>query len=186
MLLVFLIGKSTLRIAALCKHDLKIDLFQSNVQTPFARWSQFGSIATIGAIALTLPLQTLETLKSPGIILSNSCLLFFAVLGFFLPLRRIHSALVQSKIVKLAVIRTNLQKARADLELHAGNGGTCDIAALHARFAAWSLYEEQVKVASTWPFNHRMVRQVLGSTLFPVLIYYLKVAVGGLWKQLVP
>ncbi len=182
--MVYLGALGSLRIAALCKHDLRIDVFQSNVLTLFARWSQFGSIAAIGGIALTLPLQTLETLKSPGIIVSYSGLLSFAVLSFFIPLRRIHGALVRSKNSKLAVIRVNLQKVRADLEQHAGDARTTDITALHSRFAAWSLYEEQVKAASTWPFNHKMVRQVLGSTLVPATIYYLKVAGGVLWKHL--
>ena len=172
------------RIAALCQHDLKIDLFETNVLMPFARWSQFASIALIAAIALTLPLQTLATLKSPGIIASYSGLLVFAVLIFFVPLHRIHGALVQSQTRKLAVIRTNLQKARADLEQHAVQGGTADINQLHSQFAAWSLYEEQVKSASTWPFNHKMVRQVLGSTLVPLGLYWLKLAGGMVGHQL--
>ena len=171
------------RIAALCQHDLKIDLFEANVLMPFARWSQFSSIALIAAIALTLPLQTLETLKSPGIIASYAGLLVFAVLIFFVPLRRIHGALVQSQARKLALIRANLQKARADLEQHAIQGGMADIKQLHARFAAWSLYEEQVKSASTWPFNHKMVRQVLGSTLVPLGLYWLKLAGGMVGRQ---
>jgi len=141
-------------------------------------------MALIAAIALTLPLQTLETLKNPGIIASYSGLLVFAVLIFFVPLRRIHGVLVQSQTRKLAVIRSNLKKARADLEQHAVQGGTADIKQLHSQFAAWSLYEEQVKNASTWPFNHRMVRQVLGSTLVPLGLYWLKLAGGMVGRQL--
>ena len=181
---VYVGAKGSLHIAQLCKQDLKIDLFLTSVLVPFARWSQFGAIAIIGAIALTLPLQTVETLRSPGIIVSYAGLLAAAVVGFFVPLRRIHGALVQSQASKLTVIRANLQKVRAALEQHASQGGTTDIAQLHSQFAAWSLYEEQVKAASTWPFNHKMVKQVLGSTLVPLGLYWLKLAGGMLGRQL--
>lgn len=176
---------NSLHLGKLCKHALQIDLFQANVLTPFARWSQFCAIAIIGAIALTLPLQTLETLKSLAIIFSYSGLLVCAVLSFFMPLRHIHRALVQSQANKLTAIRTNLQKIRANLEAHA-NQNKGDINSLNAQFAAWSLFEQQVKNAPTWPFSHNMVRQVLGSTLIPVTVYYLKLAGGALSQQLFP
>lgn len=176
-------GLHSLHLGKLCKHGLQIDLFQANVLTPFARWTQFIAIAIIGAIALTLPLQTLETLKSVAVIVSYSGLLVCAVLSFFVPLRHIHRVLVESQASKLITIRANLQKVRSDLEAHASRGEG-DITALNAQFAAWSLFEQQVKVASTWPFNHKMVRQVLGSTLVPVIVYYLKLAGGLLGHQL--
>lgn len=186
ILFVWVVYRGAVRartIASLCRQDLNLDLFEASALTPFARWSQVSSLAFVGGICVTLPFQTLQTLQNPAVVVSYASVLVAAVLVFFLPLRSIHGALLQSQARKLAVIRANLQKARADLEQYATQGGTADINQLHSRFAAWSLYEEQVKNASTWPFNHKMVRQVLGSTLVPLGLYWLKLAGGMVGRQ---
>ena len=41
-------------------------------------------------------------------------------------------------------------------------------------------YERQVLAASTWPFNPKIVKEVLASLVAPFLIYGLKIAIGRL------
>ena len=40
------------------------------------------------------------------------------------------------------------------------------------------LYERQVLEASTWPFNPKIVKELLASVAVPVLIYFAKLAFG--------
>ena len=181
--MVYLAILRGLHIAHLCKHELQIDLFQAEQLAPFARLSQFSAIGLIGFIALSLPLQTLELLRATPTIVSYSVLLTGAVLSFFITLRPIHRALVLSQTGKLAVIRTNLLQVRTELDVYASQSSTVDNTQLHARYAAWSFYELQVKDASTWPFDHKMVKQVLGSTLVPLSVYLLKLTGGMLERQ---
>ena len=49
---------------------------------------------------------------------------------------------------------------------------------------ACGLSWKQAKAAPTWPFDHKMVTQVLGTALAPVAIYLLKLAGGLLQRQL--
>ena len=39
-------------------------------------------------------------------------------------------------------------------------------------------YESQLLAASTWPFNPKIVKEVVASLVAPILIYGLKVALG--------
>ena len=41
-------------------------------------------------------------------------------------------------------------------------------------------YESQVLAASTWPFNPKIVKEVMASLGAPFLIYGLKIAIGRL------
>ena len=39
-------------------------------------------------------------------------------------------------------------------------------------------YERQILAASTWPFNPKIVKEVVASLVAPILLYGLKIALG--------
>jgi uncharacterized integral membrane protein len=168
----------TQHLAQLSRQNLKLDIFDSGLLTPVARWSLGTSVAFIGGISLSLVFQTKESLLEWTSITIYAVLVGATVLLFFLSMRNIHSAMTSAKRRELAIVRKNLVDARRKLKEQATQGLMDGIDRLYPAVAAWGMYERQVQEASVWPFNAGIIRRLIASIIVPAIVYLIKILAG--------
>ena len=164
---------------------LTLDLFDRQLLTPLARFGQSVSLTFVGGICLSLLFQSYETLKSPHSLVTYSILVVVALTLVVTSIWSIHTALVAAQARELATVRRHWQQARDDLRRalngsggSGGNVGTTEAAQRYDPLVVFGSYERQVLEASTWPFNPKIVKQLVASAAAPILIYGIKFAAG--------
>ena len=163
------------RINRLSRRDLKLDIFNTELLTPVARWSLGISLAFVGGISLSLAFGTQEELLRWQSITMYVILVCVTVLMFFLSMQSVHNAMAEAKRGKLALARKHLTIVSHELEDKAASGQLEGIGELSSAVAAWAAYEKRAQEAPAWPFNAGVIRRLLASILAPAVIYLLKV-----------
>jgi ABC-type multidrug transport system fused ATPase/permease subunit len=168
----------TIRLAQLNRKYLRLDIFDTGLLVPVARWSLSVSLAFVGGISLSILFQPLKNLQSVYSIIIYSILVCVTILLFFTSMWSTHSAMTSAKRRELAMVRKKLDDARQELKQHI-NGSTVDgMDRLYPAIAVWGMYERQVLDAPTWPFNAGILGRLIASAIAPAIIYIIKIFSG--------
>ncbi len=96
------------RINRLSRRDLKLDIFDTELLIPIARWSLGISLAFVGGISLSLVFGTQESLLRWQSITMYVILVCVTVLIFFISMWSAHSAMAGVKRRELSLARKHL------------------------------------------------------------------------------
>jgi hypothetical protein len=168
----------TRRLTRIVRSGLQLDLFDRRSFTPLARWGQSVSLTFVGGTCLSLLFQSYETLYTVQSLVIYSIMVGVSLTLFFTSIWSIHGALVAAQQRELAVIHQHLSRARSELKRKLAEGAAGEPAGLYEPIVVLGAYEAQILAASTWPFNPKLVKEVVASLVAPILIYGLKIAVG--------
>jgi hypothetical protein len=166
------------RLTRIIRAGLQLDLFDRRSFTPLARWGQSVSLTFVGGTCLSLLFQSYETLYSVRSLVIYTVMVGVSLTLFFTSIWNIHDALVAAQQRELAVVRQHWSRARGELKRKLAEGAAVEGAGLYEPIVVLGAYENQVLAASTWPFNPKIVKELVASLVAPVLIYGLKIAVG--------
>jgi hypothetical protein len=168
----------TWRLTRIVRAGLQLDLFDRRSFTPLARWGQSVSLTFVGGTCLSLLFQSYETLNTMQSLVIYSIMIVVSLTLFFTSIWSIHDALVAAQRRELMVVRHHWSDARSELKRKLAEGAAGEAANLYAPIVVLGMYESQVLAASTWPFNPKIVKEVVASLVAPILIYGLKIAIG--------
>ncbi len=164
-----------LRLSRLSRQDLKLDIFNPGQLIPVARSSLGISLALFGGISLSMVFETRKTLLQWDDMTIYAILVCLTVLAFFLSLRSAHNAMARAKSYQLAIARKHLAVASHELESQVAQDQFRMNEELSSAISARVSYERRVKEAPEWPFNTRILRWLIASTLVPAVVYLIKV-----------
>jgi len=168
----------TQRLARIVRGGLQLDLFDRASFAPMARWGQSVSLIFVGGTCLSLLFQSYESLHTLQSIVIYSTMVVVSLTLFFMSIWSVHEALVAAQRRELALVHQHWSKARSDLKRKLAEGTADEVASLYAPIAAVGAYESRVLAASTWPFNPKIIKELVATIVAPVLIYALKIAMG--------
>jgi hypothetical protein len=168
----------TRRLARIVRAGLQLDLFDRQSFMPLARWGQRVSLTFVGGTCLSLLFQSYESLYTVQSLVIYSIVVIVSLTLFFTSVWNIHDALVVAQQRELAVVHQRLSTARSELKRKLAEGATNGDASLFEPVVVLGAYENQVLAASTWPFNPKIVKELVASLVAPILIYGLKIALG--------
>jgi len=168
----------TQRLARIVRGGLQLDLFDRASFAPMARWGQSVSLIFVGGTCLSLLFQSYESLTTAPSLVIYSTMVIVSLTLFFTSVWGIHDALVAAQQRELAVVRQHWNKARNELKLKLAEGAAGEPAGLYEPVVVLGAYERQLLAASTWPFNPKIVKELVASLVAPILIYGLKIAIG--------
>ena len=177
-LLIYGAIADTTRLARLCRHELQLDVFDTELLVPVARWGLSLSAAFVGGTTLSLVFQPVQNLRSLSSLIIYSVLVGATLLIFFISVWSVHEAMAAAKKRELDTARKNLRNARRELRTQASHSSTEATDRLYSSVAVWGIYERQVLETSTWPFNAGIVRRLLASTMTPIIVYFIKIVAG--------
>ena len=170
----------TRRLARVVGNGLQLDLFNRQLLAPMARWGQTVALTFVGGICLSLVFQSYETLHSIRSLVIYAILILVSLTLFFTSVWSVHQALVAAQQRELAVVHQQWVRTRGEFKRQLAEGAQGDVVALYSPMTVLGAYEGQVLAASTWPFNPKIVKEVMASLVAPFLIYGLKIAIGRL------
>ncbi|MFQ5592867.1 MAG: hypothetical protein ACE5HA_01830 [Anaerolineae bacterium] len=160
------------------RQPLNIDIFDPTPLEPAARMSLSISVALIGATTLPLILtQDPQVLLRPIPMIINGTLVVVAVIVFFLMMASTHRVMAEAKEQKLKLVRDTLSGMFEKLEERTAAGELYDMEALSDSITAWLTYKKQVEEAAEWPYTTETLRNLLISTLVPVLAWTAQIIV---------
>jgi hypothetical protein len=160
------------------RQPLKIDIFDPTPLEPVARMSLSVSVALIGATTLPLILtQDPQSLLRPIPMIINVTLIVVAVIVFFLMMASTHRVMAEAKEQKLKLVRDTLSEMFQKLEARTAAGELHDMEALSDSITAWLTYKKQVEEAPEWPYTTDTLRNLLISTLVPVVAWTAQIIV---------
>ena len=168
----------TRRLSRIVRSGLQLDLFDRRAFTPLARWGQIVSLTFVGGTCLSLLFQSYESLATAPSLVIYSTMIVVSLTLFFTSVWSIHEALVLAQQRELAVVREHWSKARSELKRKLAEGTADEPAGLFEPIVVLGAYERQILAASTWPFNPKIVKEVVASLVAPILIYGVKIALG--------
>ena len=168
----------TRRLTRVVRSGLQLDLFDRRSFTPLARWGQIVSLTFVGGTCLSLLFQSYESLAKVQSLVIYSIMVVVSLTLFFMSVWSIHDALVAAQQRELVVVHQHWSKARSELKRKLSEGGASDSAGLFEPIVVLGAYERQILSASTWPFNPKIIRELVASLVAPILIYGLKIALG--------
>ena len=168
---VFIGNRYTNRLSRL---RLNVDVFDTEPLMPIARSSLGFSLAFIGGISLSLIFQTQESLLRWANLVVWAAVICFAILLFFVSMWSIHTVLAGLKKHELALVRQHLKTVSRRLNLSDvdGLGGKDEFS---STITALLIYEKRVKEAPEWPYNAGIIRELMASTLVPIVVFLVKV-----------
>ncbi|NIV37400.1 MAG: hypothetical protein GWN58_50670 [Anaerolineae bacterium] len=166
-------------------HPLDINIFDLRPLEPIGRWSLGLAVIFVGGSALSLLFVPQMTLSVEVVVLYGIMILT-PVLVFFLNMLSTRQTIVAAKRRKLDVVRDNLVAASLALDEQLGNGQPENAEALLDSFAAWVTYEERVKSVPEWPYTSEIRRNLVLSTLLPLVVWLVREMVLDLLKRWVP
>ena len=166
-------------------HPLDINVFDLRPLQPIGRWSLGIALAYIGGSALSLLFVPQLTLNVEAIILYG-ILILTPVLVFFLNMLSTRQTIVAAKKRHLDMVRDNLAAASLALEGGAEKGQPEDTGALLDSVAAWVTYEERVQQVPEWPYTAEIRRNLVLSTLLPLVVWLVREMVLNMLTRLVP
>ena len=166
------------RINRLSRRDLKLDIFDTELMIPIARWSLGISLAFIGGISLSLVFGTREQLLRWQSITMYVILVCATILIFFISMRSAHNAMAGAKKRELDLAREHLVAASRELKDQAVRGQVGGLERLSYTITSWATYQRLAKEAPTWPFNAVIIRRLLASIIVPAAVYLIKILSG--------
>lgn len=166
------------RLARIVRGGLAIDLFDRRPLASLARWGLTVSLTFVGGTCLSLVFQSSASLKTLQSLAIYSILLAVSLTLFFTSVWSVHAALVVAQQRELALVRRQWDEARADLRRGGVDIDVQTAQRLYAPLAVFGTYEQHVRAASTWPYDPKIVQQLVASLVAPVLIYGIKLAAG--------
>lgn len=176
-LLIYISLTGTIRLAQLNRQHLKLDIFDTGLLVPVARWSLSVSFSFVGGISLSVLFQPFENLQTVDNIITYSILVCVTVLLFFISMWSTHNAMASAKRRELAMVRKNLVDARRKLKEQATQDDD-SMDRLYSAVAVWRLYERQIQETLTWPFNAGIIGRLIASAVVPAVIYIIKIFSG--------
>jgi hypothetical protein len=118
-----------------------------------------------------------------------------AVLVFFLNMWSTRQTIVRAKQGKLDMVRDHLAAVSLELDQRASaspapqesiaKGQSEDVEALLDTVAAWVTYEERIEKVSEWPYTADIRRNLVLSTLLPLVVWLIREVVLDFIKQMV-
>jgi hypothetical protein len=176
--LIYDILVSIVRISRLGHHDLNLDILDTEMLAPIARWSLGISLFFLGGISLNLVLETSESLLKWNNITAYIIVVCIMVLIFFLSMWSTHRAMSVAKKRKLALARKHLVVISHELEDRTERDQLGEMGAISYEITSWANYQRLVKEAPTWPFNASIIRKLLASIIVPATVYLIKILSG--------
>lgn len=168
------------RYTCIVRAGLQLDLFDRLSLAPLARWGQIVSLSFVGGTCLSLLFQSYADLSTVHSLVVYSILVVVSLTLFFTSIWSVHDALVAAQQRELAIVHQHWSEARNELKLKLAEGAAGEAARLYEPIVVLGAYESQVLAASTWPFNPKIVKELVASIVAPLLIYGLKIALGAL------
>jgi len=110
------------RVNRLSRRDLKLDIFDTEMLIPIARWSLGISLAFVGGISLSLIFGTQESLLRWQSIFMYAILVCVTILIFFISMWSAHNAMAVAKKRELDLAREHLAVASRELKDQAVRG----------------------------------------------------------------
>lgn len=160
------------------RQPLNIDIFDPTPLEPVARMSLSMSMALIGATTLPLILtQDPRSLLRPMPMIINGTLIAVAIIVFFVMMADTHRVMAEAKEQKLKLVRDTLSEMFEKLETRTAAGEFQGMEALSDSITAWLTYKKQVEEAPEWPYTTDTLRNLLVSTLVPVLAWAAQIIV---------
>jgi hypothetical protein len=166
-------------------HPLDINVFDLRPLEPIGRWSLGIAAMFIGGSALSLLFVPQLTLNVEAIVLYGM-LILTPVLVFFLNMLSTRQTIVAAKRRKPDVVRAHLVAASLALDEQIKNNQPEHAEALLDSFAAWVTYEGRVKAVPEWPYTSEIRRNLVLSTLLPLVVWLVREMVLDLLKQWIP
>jgi hypothetical protein len=162
-------------ISILCRQDLKIDIFNTNLLSPIAHLSLGNSLAFVGGISLSMVFQTQENLLEWQTITVYSVLVLATILIFFMFMWSVHNILTRIKRNELNFAHQQLIFYSRELKNKISESKQYKGVQLSLAVAGWAAYESKVREAREWPFNAVIIQRLLASVLAPASIYLIKI-----------
>jgi hypothetical protein len=166
------------RVNRLSRRDLKLDVLDTGLLTPIARWSLGISFGFVGGTSLSLVFATRESLLKWQSISMYAILVCVTVLIFLLSMWSFHRAMTDAKNRKLALARKRLITISRELEDYTEQGQLGGLGELSASLTSWSNYQRLVRETPTWPFDAGIIRRLLASAIVPAIVYLIKILAG--------
>jgi len=166
------------RVSRLSRHDLKLDILDTEMMAPVASWSLSISLVFVGAILLSIignVSQAAKFVLDWKAITGYVIMICITLLIFFLSMWSAHRAMNEAKKRKLTLARKHLAEISRELEDRVVKSQRRGMMELSSTITALATYERRVKEATTWPFDAGIVRKLLVSILTPGLVYLLKI-----------
>jgi|GEM_PF-604476 len=158
-------------LAKLHRQPLALNIFDLTPLEPIARRSLFYALVLIGGITLGLIFVPNQGVR--GLII-NGIVILVAVLIFFLGMRDTHIVMRTTKERELRIVRQNLAAVHQQLLEQVARGQLENLPTLSTNTNLWLNYEKRIKEAPEWPFTSTMIRNLLMSTLIPIIIITLQ------------
>jgi hypothetical protein len=168
--------------AELQHHRLDINVFDLRPLEPIGRWSLSIALIFVGGSVLSLFFFPQLALSVEAVVLYGT-LILTPVLVFFLNMLSTRQTIVAAKRRHLALVRENLAAASLALEEQAAKGQPEQVEALLDSVGAWVTYEERVKDVPEWPYTADIRRNLVLSTLLPLVVWAIREVVSELLKQ---
>ena len=166
------------RINRLSHRDLTLDIFDTELLTPIARWGLGISLGFVGGISLSLVFGTQDDLLRWQSITMYVILVCVTVLIFFLSMWSAHRAMAEAKKRKLVLARKQLAAISRELEDRTIQGQFSGIEGLSFTVTSWATYQRLIQETPTWPFNAGIIRRLMASILVPAIVYLIKILSG--------
>ena len=162
------------RVSQLSRHDLNLDILNTEMLAPVARWSLGISLVFVSLISLGIIVMW-EIMLEWRTITEFVIIICVTILIFFLSMRSAHQVMSEAKNSKLILARKHLAEISRELEDRVAKGQRRGMTELSSTFTALATYKREVKEAPTWPFNAVIIRRLLLSILTPGLVYLVKI-----------
>ncbi len=162
------------RVSRLSRHGLKLDILDTEMLAPIARWSLGISFVFVGVISLSIIVMW-EIMFDWRTITGFAISICVTLLIFFLSMRSAHRAMSEAKKHKLSLARKQLAAFSRELEDRVAQGQLTGMSDLSSTITAWVTYEKRVKEAPTWPFNANIIRRLAMSVVVPAAVYLIKI-----------
>jgi len=162
------------RISRLSRQDLKLDILDTEMLVPVARWSLGISLVFVGLITLST-IAMWEIMLDWRTITGFVITICITLVIFFLSMWGAHRAMSEVKKNKLATIKRHMSAISSEVDERMALDNFSGTQELSSNMAVLVNYQRLVQEAPTWPFNAGIVRRLLVSVLTPGLVYLLKI-----------
>jgi hypothetical protein len=162
------------RVSRLGRRDLKLDILDTEMLAPVARWSLGISLVFVGVISLSIIVMweiILDWRTITGFVIA----ICVTLLIFFLSMWSAHRVMSEAKKRKLTLVRDHLAEISHELEDRVAKGQRRGMTELSSTITALATYKREVQEAPTWPFNAGIIRRLLLSIVTPGIVYLIKI-----------
>jgi len=162
------------RVSRLSRQDIKLDILDTEMLAPVARWSLGISLVFVGLIILgtTAMWEIMLDWRTITGFVTTICV---TLLIFFLSMWSAHRAMNEAKKSKLDTIRRHMSVVSGEVDERMALDQFSGTQELSSSITVLVSYQRLVQEAPTWPFNASIVRRLFVSILTPGVVYLLKI-----------